>query len=181
MKNVYLALGSNLGDRAANLQRAKDSLNAAGVRVLRESAVYETEPRDLPDQPWFLNQVLEVDTSFFPRQLLSKVKKIERDLGRRRTVAKGPRVIDIDILLFRSALVSTADLEIPHLRLAERRFVLEPLAELAPDLRHPRTNRTVREMLARISDEHAAGQAVRRFRMNEPRSDPRGPDRPDGS
>ncbi len=123
------------------------------MNVLRESSIYETEPRDLAEQPWFLNQVVEVETDFFPRQLQERLQKIERELGRKRTVPKGPRLIDLDILLFGSAVVSTPDLEIPHPRMAERRFVLEPLAELAPDLRHPLTKRAVREMLAQVTNQ----------------------------
>ena len=158
MKTVYLSLGSNLGDREGHLRRARERLSASGLRLLRESSLYETEPRDFPDQPWFLNQVIEADTSLFPRQLLSALQRIERELGRRRGVSKGPRTIDLDILLFGEAVVTAPELEIPHPRLAERRFVLEPLAELAPDLRHPLTRRTVREMLAQV-----AGQAVNRY------------------
>lgn len=157
MKLVYLGLGSNLGDRRQNLSDAVQRLSAPEVNVLRESSVYETEPRDLTDQPWFLNQVVEVETSLFPRQLQKRLQKIERELGRKPTVPKGPRLIDLDILLFGGVLVSTPDLQIPHPRMNERRFVLEPLAELTPDLRHPGTKRTVREMLAQV-----ANQLVRR-------------------
>jgi 2-amino-4-hydroxy-6-hydroxymethyldihydropteridine diphosphokinase len=154
LKTIYLGLGSNLGDRRANLTQAIDLLD---LRITRRSLIYETEPRDLPQQPWFLNQVMEAETDLFPRQLLSHTKKIEREMGRKRTVAKGPRVIDIDILLYGNAIVRAPGLEIPHPRMIERRFVLEPLAELAPDLRHPVTRQTVREMLARVT-----AQAVRR-------------------
>src|SRR5206468_2936688 len=101
----------------------------------RASSIYETEPRDVPNQPWFLNQVIQVETDLFPKQLLAKVQKIERELGRKRLVAKGPRTIDIDILLYGESIIHTAGLEIPHSRISERRFVLEPLAEIAPDLR----------------------------------------------
>jgi 2-amino-4-hydroxy-6-hydroxymethyldihydropteridine diphosphokinase len=99
------------------------------------------------EQRWFLNLVIEAETSLFPQQLLLRTGRIERELGRTRTIAKGPRTIDIDILLHGKAVVHTAKLEIPHPRMAERRFVLAPLAELAPDLRHPVTHQTVREML----------------------------------
>jgi 2-amino-4-hydroxy-6-hydroxymethyldihydropteridine diphosphokinase len=153
LKTVYLSIGSNLGDRAAHLAAAVGKLAAAGIRIARVSPIYETEPRDVLDQPWFLNQVVEAETDLFPRQLLSRTQEIERAMGRKRTVSKGPRVIDVDILLFASAVVRAADLEIPHPRLGERRFVLEPLAELAPDLRHPVSRRTVREMLADVTDQ----------------------------
>jgi 2-amino-4-hydroxy-6-hydroxymethyldihydropteridine diphosphokinase len=157
MKTVYLSLGSNLGDRSANLSNAIERLSSDDFRVLRASSVWETEPRDLPDQPWFLNQVVEAETSLFPLQLLQRLHRIERGLGRRRTTPKGPRIIDIDILLFGRAVVQAADLEIPHPRMTERRFVLEPLAELVPDLRHPVTRRTVRELLSGV-----AGQVARK-------------------
>jgi 2-amino-4-hydroxy-6-hydroxymethyldihydropteridine diphosphokinase len=158
MKTAYLALGTNLGDRVQNLANARRELSTESVRVVRESSLFETEPRYIRDQPWFLNQVIEIETDLFPRQLFAHVKKIERALGRQPTQPNGPRLIDIDILFYAEATVQTADLEIPHAHLAERRFVLEPLMELAPDLRHPVTMRTVREMLADVKD-----QAVRKL------------------
>jgi 2-amino-4-hydroxy-6-hydroxymethyldihydropteridine diphosphokinase len=115
----------------------------------------------VPAQPWFLNQVIEAESALLPRQLLSRLQKIERDMGRKRTMAKGPRIIDIDIVLFGESVISMPDLEIPHPRMMERRFVLEPLAELAPELRHPILNRSVREMLAKVADQQA-----RRFSGN---------------
>ena len=153
MKTVYLALGSNLGDRRANLSAARDHLASVDLTITRASAIYETEPRDLVQQPWFLNQVIEAETSLFPRQLLARAQKIERDMGRKRTQPKGPRVIDIDILLFGEAVIHTPDLEIPHPRMLERRFVLDPLAELAPDLRHPVTGRSMREALGAVMNQ----------------------------
>lgn len=157
MKKIYLALGSNVGDRRANLDRARALVESADLRIVRASSIYETEPRDVLDQPWFLNQVLEAQTMLFPRQLLARTQQIEREMGRKRIVTKGPRVIDIDILLYAQSVIRTESLEIPHPRLIERRFVLEPLAELAPELRHPVTRETVREMLGRVS-----GQVIRR-------------------
>ena len=147
MKLTYLSLGSNMGDREANLRAAIDRLATSGLHILRTSPVYETEPVDYADQRWFLNMVVEAETSLFPLQLLAQTQKVERVLGRVRTVPKGPRVIDIDILLYGTAVVRTAKLEIPHPRMAERRFVLGPLHDLAPDLRHPVTRATVAEML----------------------------------
>lgn len=155
MKSVYLSLGSNLGDRRDHLRDAMERLSSPDLQVLRASSIYETAPRDVPDQPWFLNQVVEAETGLFPRQLLARLLKIERDMGRKRTVAKGPRLIDLDILYFGGAVVATPDLEIPHPRIAQRRFVLEPLAELAPELHHPLTRRTTREMLAKVMDQAA--------------------------
>ncbi len=147
MKLAYLGLGSNLGDREQALQAAIDALKAPDLRVLRLSPVYETEPVDVPGQPWFLNLVAEVETSLFPRQLLARTSKTEQKLGRRRLVAKGPRIIDIDILFYGNAVVSTAELTVPHPRFAERRFVLAPMADLAPGFRDPLTGRTITELL----------------------------------
>ena len=143
MKTVYLSLGSNIGDREAHLEAAIDRLSP-----VRRSAIYETEPVDYLEQRWFLNLVIEIQTALFPMQLLGRIQKLERELGRVRGVPKGPRTLDIDILLYGDAVVRTPKLEIPHPRMTGRRFVLAPLAELAPDLRHPVTKRTVREMLA---------------------------------
>jgi len=147
VKTVYLGLGSNIGDREANLREALERLPAAGIRVLRVSPIYETEPVDYTEQRWFLNLVAEAETQLFPRQLLAATGRIERELGRVRGIPKGPRTIDIDILLYGSATIATRELQIPHPRMAERRFVLAPLADLAPGLRHPVSRRTVRELL----------------------------------
>jgi 2-amino-4-hydroxy-6-hydroxymethyldihydropteridine diphosphokinase len=147
LKRIYLSLGSNIGDREGNLRQAVERLASQDVRVLHASRIYETEPVDYRDQAWFLNQVVEAETALFPMQLLTRIGRIERELGRVRTAPKGPRTIDIDILFYAAAIVETARLEIPHPRIAERRFVLAPLAELAPDLRHPVTHRSVRQML----------------------------------
>ena len=156
MKTVYLGMGSNVGDRERNLAAALAQLAAPALRVLRVSSTYETEPVDYTDQRWFLNLVVEAETELFPMQLLARIVKIERALGRVRTVPKGPRTLDIDILLYGRAVIRSAELEIPHPRMGERRFVLAPLAELAPGLRHPLTHKTIREML-----EAAPVQAVR--------------------
>ena len=152
MKLVYLSLGSNLGDRAAHLRRALDELAAAGIEVARVSAFYWTEPVDYRPQPWFLNAVAEVRTELLPSRLLSTLQRIELKMGRRRTVPKGPRTIDLDILFYDNAVVRTSALTIPHPRMEERKFVLAPLSELAPDLRHPLTHKTVREMLSDTAD-----------------------------
>jgi 2-amino-4-hydroxy-6-hydroxymethyldihydropteridine diphosphokinase len=146
-KLIYLSLGSNIGERVEHLKAAVTRLSEAGVRVLRASPLYETEPADYTAQRWFLNQVVEAETELFPHQLLAVTQRIERELGRVRSVPKGPRTLDIDVLLYGKAVLCTERLEIPHPRVAERRFVLAPLADLAPELRHPVTGRTVREML----------------------------------
>ena len=135
MKRIYLSLGSNIGDRESYLRKAAERLASNDMRILRSSRIYETEPVDLLDQAWFLNQVLEGETALFPMQLLRRIGRFERELGRVRTVPKGPRTIDIDILFYGADVVDTPRLEIPHPRIAERRFVLAPLAELAPELR----------------------------------------------
>lgn len=158
LKTVYIALGSNLGDRVANLLQARERMQSSNLRLTRASSVYETEPRGLLDQPWFLNQVIEAETTLFPRQLLARLLKIEQEMGRQRLLPNGPRVIDLDILLFGNMVMHLPGLEVPHPRMAERRFVLEPLAELAPAIRHPRTGRSVREMLTEVTD-----QPVRRL------------------
>jgi 2-amino-4-hydroxy-6-hydroxymethyldihydropteridine diphosphokinase len=158
MKLAYLGLGTNLGNREANLEKARAMLESDRLRVLRASSIWETAPRDVIEQPFFLNQVIEVETDWFPLQLLNCVKEVERRMGRVKTQPKGPRLIDIDILLYANSTVNTADLKIPHPALGERRFVLEPLAELTPDLRHPLSKQTVREMLKSLLD-----QAVRRI------------------
>jgi 2-amino-4-hydroxy-6-hydroxymethyldihydropteridine diphosphokinase len=151
-KLTYLSLGSNLGDRAANLERAIEALPAAGVRVLRRSSIYETEPVDFLHQPWFLNCVVEAETSLPPEALLGTLQGIERQMGSRKLVARGPRIIDLDILFYDAAVVRTPEIEIPHPRMAERRFVLVPLAELAPALQHPALHATIAELLAVTRD-----------------------------
>ncbi len=153
MKIVYLALGSNIGDRAANLADARERIAESQIKVRRESSIYETAPRDLLDQPWFLNQVIECETDLMPRALLGRLKKIERAMGRKKIVINGPRVIDIDIVLFGNFVIDLEGLRIPHPRMQERRFVLEPLAELSPDLRHPVLKKSIRELLALVNDQ----------------------------
>jgi 2-amino-4-hydroxy-6-hydroxymethyldihydropteridine diphosphokinase len=152
VKTIYLSVGSNLGDREENLARAVGALSQRGARVVRQSSLYETEPVDLHEQPWFLNCVVEAETELMPRQLLQALLGIEQEMGRRRRVPRGPRLIDMDILFFGSSIIRMPDLEIPHPRLAQRRFVLVPLSELSPNLRHPVLNKTVAELLAETAD-----------------------------
>ena len=147
-KLVHLGLGSNLGDRLGYLERAIEQMREAGINVLRVSDIYETEPVDFAGQPWFLNCVVEAETEAMPRQLLRRLQRIETNLGRRRGVPRGARTIDIDILLFGRHVIDGADLIVPHPRMHERRFVLEPLRELAPEFRHPVARKTVAELLA---------------------------------
>jgi 2-amino-4-hydroxy-6-hydroxymethyldihydropteridine diphosphokinase len=158
-KLVYLSLGSNLGDREANLRAAIERLAELG-EVMSVSSVYETEPVELARQPWFLNCVVALQTEKMPKQFLAALQGIEKAMGRQRTQPKGPRVIDVDILLFGNSIVDTAGLTIPHPALHQRRFVLEPLAEIAPEQRHPVFKRTIRE----LSDALPAGPpAVRKI------------------
>lgn len=148
-KTVYIALGSNLGDRAAHLRSALERAKEGDIEIVRESSLYETEPIPKSDQSWFLNQVVEARTGLFPQQLLDRLLHIERELGRKRVIANGARTIDLDILLYGRAIINSPPrLVIPHPRMAERRFVLDPLAELAPDLRHPVLRKTIAELAA---------------------------------
>ena len=160
-KIVYLSLGSNLGDRDANLHSAIERLRALG-EIVTVSSLYETEPVEFTAQPWFLNCVVKLDTERMPKQLLAGILDVEQQMGRRRTQNKGPRVIDIDILLFGNSIIDTKGLTVPHPALHERRFVLEPLAEIASDVRHPVFKRTIRE----LRDTLPPGQAVRKVVKN---------------
>jgi 2-amino-4-hydroxy-6-hydroxymethyldihydropteridine diphosphokinase len=149
---VYLSLGSNIGNRAAHIERALARLAEENVRVVKRSSFYETEPVEFLTQGWFLNIAVEVETELMPRQLLRVIRNIERELGRKRIVKSGPRTIDIDILFFGTSIVNAADLEVPHPRMTERRFVLVPMAEIAPALRHPKLRSTMSELLAATKD-----------------------------
>lgn len=151
-KTIYLSLGSNVGDRAANIGEAITALAFAGLNVTRQSSLYRTEPVDFEVQRWFLNCCLEAETTLMPRRLLHVIREIERSMGRRRVGAfagrRGPRAIDIDILVYGTSRVRTRELELPHPRMAERRFVLIPLREIAPALRHPTLRKTIAELLS---------------------------------
>ena len=156
MAHVYLGLGTNLGDRAENLQEALTRLGAACIRVLTASSVYETEPVGVRDQPWFLNMVCAVETHQTPCGLLSSLRRIECTMGRSRTLRWGPRIIDLDILLYDEVIRADPCLTIPHARMTERAFVLRPLAEISPDLIFPGTELTIKELLQRLNDPEEA-------------------------
>lgn len=134
------------------LTRVIDALNAAGIHVLRQSSFYVSEPVDAPPQAWFLNAVVEAETALMPQQLLRTLMRIEHDLGRRRTIPRGPRTLDLDILFYGSSVIRAKDLVVPHPRLEGRRFVLVPLAELVPGLRHPVSRKTVTQLLSETPD-----------------------------
>lgn len=156
-KIVYLSLGSNVGDREKNLNLAIERLGTLG-EVFAVSSFYETEPVEFTAQPWFLNCAVKLDTEKMPKQLLAGILDLEQKMGRRRVRKKGPRIIDIDILLFGNSIVETQGLTIPHPAMHERRFVLEPLAEIASEARHPALKKTVRE----LRDALPPGQAVKK-------------------
>ena len=142
---AYLSLGSNMGNREENLRNAIARLRAHG-KVEAVSSFYETEPVDVLDQPWFINCAVKLMTEESPQQLLASVLSIEQNLGRVRTRDKGPRTIDIDILLFGDLVVDEPRLKVPHPGLAQRGFVLEPLSEIAPDVHVPVSGQTIREL-----------------------------------
>jgi len=149
---IYLALGSNLGDREANLQKAIESLTPK-VRVVKKSSVYVTPPWGYADQPEFLNQVIEADTTLQPLPLLHLLKSIEVEMGREETFRNGPRLIDLDILFYGSEVVEGEIITIPHPRLQERAFVLVPLNEIAPDFYHPILHESIHNLLAKVNPE----------------------------
>ena len=152
--NAYIGLGSNLGDRAENLSSAIQGLNDAGLDVVRLSSIYETEPFETLPQPAYLNMVAELRSSAAakPEEVMARLLNVETSLGRTREISKGPRSIDLDLLLYGNQTSDTEFLKLPHPHLHRRRFVLAPLAELAPMLVHPTLNQTVGELLAELDD-----------------------------
>lgn len=166
-QTVYLSLGSNLGDREANLRAAIAALPEAGVKVVRVSSFYETEPVDFVDQPWFLNCAVEGDTTQEPIALLRALQKVETQMGSKKEFAKGPRLIDLDILLYGNETIATPELQVPHPRMRARRFVLVPLAEIAPGLKHPSWTCAIADLLQRAGDT----SQIRRFNPSSRRPD----------
>jgi 2-amino-4-hydroxy-6-hydroxymethyldihydropteridine diphosphokinase len=154
-KTVYLSLGSNLGDREDHLRHAIELLERSNVAVIKRSSVYETAPQDVADQPWFLNMAIECRTSLSPLELLKLLLRTERKIGRvrRSQRRRGPRPIDIDILLFGNAVIQLPQLTLPHPRMLQRRFVLEPLLEIAPALTYPPAGKPLRGYWAATLDQ----------------------------
>jgi 2-amino-4-hydroxy-6-hydroxymethyldihydropteridine diphosphokinase len=158
MATVFLSLGSNLGDRQAQLREAIRRLESLG-RMISVSSFYETEPVEVTDQPWFLNCAVALETDKAPQEVMTGILDIETQMGRTRLQNKGPRSIDLDILLFEDSVIESPSLNIPHPAMHDRRFVLEPLAEIAPTAWHPVLRESVRELL----DALPAGPAVRKI------------------
>jgi 2-amino-4-hydroxy-6-hydroxymethyldihydropteridine diphosphokinase len=152
---AYLSLGSNIGNREARLREAERRLHSVGW-VTAVSSYYETEPVDFTDQPWFLNCAVALETDRKPAELMKSILEIERAMGRERVQKKGPRIIDIDILLIGDIILDSEEVIIPHPAMHQRRFVLAPLAEIAPAARHPLLNKTIRELLEALPQSHAA-------------------------
>jgi 2-amino-4-hydroxy-6-hydroxymethyldihydropteridine diphosphokinase len=149
---IYLGLGSNIGDREAQMRAAVVALGARDIAVHRTASLYATEPRDFEDQPWFLNTVLEVRTLLEPEALLERCLEVERVAGRMRDQSKGPRPIDIDVLIYRDRILDLPNLIVPHPRFRDRRFVLIPLVELAPALADPASGLTMQQLLDLCGD-----------------------------
>ena len=154
---VYLSLGSNVGEREVHLREAIARLQRVG-EIVSVSSFYETEPVDVTNQAWFLNCVVIVETKKSPEQVMAAILQIEHEMGRERLQKKGPRIIDVDIILFGDEIIHSTQVTVPHPAMQDRRFVLEPLAEIAPEARHPISRKTVREMLEALP----AGQVVRK-------------------
>jgi 2-amino-4-hydroxy-6-hydroxymethyldihydropteridine diphosphokinase len=158
---AYIGFGANLGDRLALCRKALAALAALpGCRLVGTSSLYETEPVGLTDQPPFINGVALLETEGDARWLLGKLFAIEADLGRVRAARWGPRTIDLDLLLFDEEIIASVELTVPHPRLHERRFVLQPLHEMAPDLRHPVLGKTTGELLEALGEEGGVVEAV---------------------
>ena len=162
MTLVYLALGSNVGNREENLREAQRRLGQPGITLKRSSSIYETAPVDYVDQAWFLNSVLEAETDLPPHELLRRMREIESAMGSKKPFAKGPRLIDLDILLYGDKTIATPDLQIPHPRMLERLFVLVPLTEIAPTYRHPSWLSSVAELLQKTSDRSEVRKLLRK-------------------
>jgi 2-amino-4-hydroxy-6-hydroxymethyldihydropteridine diphosphokinase len=163
LETVFLAFGANLGNRREQIERGIVELEARGVMIVEQSSWYETEPVGLDEQPWFLNRVARAETALEPGSLLAACKHVEEEVGRVPSVRFGPRHLDIDILLYGTRFMESDELTVPHPRMRERRFVLIPLLEIAPDLTDPVTNESYAEILSRLDE----GKKVSRSLINE--------------
>jgi 2-amino-4-hydroxy-6-hydroxymethyldihydropteridine diphosphokinase len=152
---IFLSLGSNVGDREKNLRAAIAALPELGVQIKKVSSIYETEPVDLLEQPWFLNCVVEGETTVPPVELLTELRALEQRMGSKKLVARGPRLIDLDILVYGGQTIDSPELQVPHPRMHLRRFVLAPLVEIAPYLKHPSWSGTAAQLLATTDDNSA--------------------------
>jgi 2-amino-4-hydroxy-6-hydroxymethyldihydropteridine diphosphokinase len=150
MVEAYIALGSNVGDREENITKAFVALKQK-LQILKISSLYETKPMYLEDQGWFVNCAAKIETALTPRELLEFLKSIEKALGRKQAVRNGPRLIDLDVLIYGDQVVSENDLQVPHPKIQERAFVLVPLAEIAPNLIHPTMKKTISELLSELN------------------------------
>jgi 2-amino-4-hydroxy-6-hydroxymethyldihydropteridine diphosphokinase len=151
-REIYVGLGSNLGDRLANIRKAIELMKEERVEIIKESSIYETEPVGYKQQGWFLNSVVKGRIELSPRRIWKRLEKIERSMGREREVKWGPRIIDLDILFYGNKVLNGKELRIPHSELHKRRFVLVPLKEIAPKLVHPVFKKTVSELLRDLKD-----------------------------
>ena len=150
MSTIYIGIGSNLGDREVNCIRAVELLEKRGIPVKKKSALHETKPWGVKDQPLFLNMAIEIETALSPRELLKILKEIEKETGREPASRWGPRIIDLDILLFNARVVDEDHLRIPHPLMHKRDFVLKPLSEIAPDAEHPVLHKSIRELMLQL-------------------------------
>jgi 2-amino-4-hydroxy-6-hydroxymethyldihydropteridine diphosphokinase len=152
MNEAYLLIGGNMGDRHNYLYKAREAIEKRCGKITRQSSIYETAAWGLEDQDSFLNQALELRTAFSAEDLLTTILQIEENLGRKREIKYGPRIIDIDILLFNNAVIDTHGLKVPHPEMQNRRFVLEPLNEIAPNKVHPILKKNITQILAECTD-----------------------------
>ena len=151
-QEIYIALGSNLGNRLANIRKAIELMKREGIEIIDESSIYETEPVGYRKQGWFLNSVVKGRTELSPRRLWKRLEKIEKSMGREKEIKWGPRIIDLDILFYGNKILNGKQLHIPHSELHKRKFVLVPLGEIAPELVHPVLKKTISELLRDLKD-----------------------------